>query len=184
MSLPKSFTIESENLRLRIPSKADIPHIFSATRVVGFNDGMAWEAPKTIRELDAPLQRNIESWMIGKEFAFTIEHKKTSEFLGRISIRETTIEKVLNIGFFTHPNHQGKGIMTEAVKSVLHFGFTHLKAIRIEATYAIWNKGSEKVMHNNGMQFFKFIEKGLLKNGKWVAENAVAIDYEDWLGVV
>lgn len=181
MSLPISFTIESNNLRLRGPSKEDIPHIFSATKVADFNDGMAWEAPKKITELDAPLKRSLESWKTGNGFAFTIEQKETGEFLGRISIRKTKIEKVWNIGFFTHPNHQGKGIMTEAVKNVLHFGFTHLKAIRIEAAYAIWNKGSEKVMHNNGMQFFKYIEKGLLKNGKWVPENAVAIDYKDWL---
>ena len=181
MSLPESFVIETPNLKLRIPSEADIPHIFSATRQAGFNDGMAWDAPETEAALIAPLQRNLAVWKIGNAAVFTIEQQETGDFLGRISIRPTKTKNVWNIGFFTHPKHQGKGIMTEAVKVMLHFGFTHLKAIRIEAAYAIWNKGSEKVLHKNGMQFDKFIEKGLFKKGKWVAENAVAIDYEDWL---
>ena len=175
-----SFSIETTNLRLRIPSEADIPYIFSATRYKGFNDGMAWEAPKSATELFAPLQRNLEKWKVGNSIAFTIEQKDTRDFLGRISIRKTKEKNVWNIGFFTHPKHQGKGIMTEAVKEILHFGFTTLKAIRIEAEYAHWNKASEKVLHNNGFQFIRFIEKGLLKNGEWVAENAVAIEYKDW----
>jgi len=71
--------------------------------------------------------------------------------------------------------------MTEVVKEILHFRFTTLKAIRIEAEYAIWNKASEKILHNNGFQFIRVVEKGLLKNGEWVAENAVAIEYKDWI---
>ncbi len=180
MSLPTSFTIETPNLKLRIPSEADIPHIFSATRVKGFNDGMAWEAPKTKDELIAPLQRNLEVWKTGNAAAFTIEHQKTGDFLGRISIRPTKTENVWNIGFFTHPKHQGKGIITEAVKIMLHFGFTHLKTNRIEAAYVIWNKASEKILHKNELQFVRVIQEGLFKNGAWVAENEVAIDYKDW----
>lgn len=180
MPLPISFTIKTERLTLRIPAKADIPHIFAATKIKGFNDGMAWDSPKKIEELLAPLERNLKSWKAGNAFAFTIENKKTTEFLGRISIRPTKEKDVWNIGFFTHPKHQGKGIMSEAVAAILNFGFTRLNAINIEADYAIWNKASEKVLQKNGMEFIQFIEKGLFKKGKWVAENKVAINKMEW----
>lgn len=183
MNLPLSFTIETVNLKLRIPSKADIPSIFAATRKEGFNDGMAWEAPADESELIAPLHSTLKKWKEGNGIAFTIEHKESGAFLGRISIRKTKAATVWNIGFFTHPTHQGKGVMTEAVAAILRFGFTKLAAIRIEAEYAIWNKASEKVLQKNGMTFVKYIEKGLLKKGKWVAENRVAIDDEKWLVV-
>ena len=139
MSLPISFRIETPRFILRIPSEVDIPHIFSATRHKGFNAGMAWEAPASEAELTAPLLRTLEAWKYGNGIAFTMEERETGDFLGRISIRKTKTKDVWNIGFFTHPNHQGKGIMTEAVKAILQFGFSHLKASRIEAAYAVWN---------------------------------------------
>ena len=180
MFLPVSFRIVTPRLILRIPSEADIPHIFSATRQAGFNDGMAWEAPEMEAELIAPLERSLESWKIGTGIAFTIEQQQTGDFLGRISIRKTKTANIWNIGFFTHPNHQGKGIMTEAVKAILQFGFTHLKANSIEAAYALWNKASERVLHKNGFQFVRLNEKGLFKKGIWIAENEVAITAKDW----
>lgn len=180
MPLATSFTIETERLILRMPSKEDIPYIFAATKVKGFNDGMGWDPPKAIGEMMAPLEQNIKNWKTGNDVAFTIAEKKTGEFLGRISIRQTKEKNVWNIGFFTHPDHQGKGIMSAAVAAVLNFGFMELKAIRIEADYALWNKASEKVLQNNGLQFVQYIEKGLFKNGEWVAENKVAIDKLSW----
>lgn len=180
MPLPISFTIKTERLTLRIPSKADIPHIFAATRIAGFNDGMGWNPPEKIEELLAPLERNLKSWKNGNAFAFTIADRKTTEFLGRISIRPTKAKDVWNIGFFTHPKHQGKGIMSEAVAAILDFGFTKLKATSIEADYAVWNKASEKVLQKNGMEYVQYIEKGLFKKGEWVAENKLAINKMEW----
>jgi len=168
-------------LRLRIPSKADFPHIFSATRYEGFNDGMLWEPPETEVELIKPLEAGITRWEEGSAYGFTIEEKETNEFLGRISIRKTKEADRWNIGFWTHPKHQGRGIMTAAVSAILKFGFTQFNVKTIEAYYATWNKGSEKVLHRNGLHFVKFIEQGFFKNGKWTAENMVEINREDWL---
>ena len=34
--------------------------------------------------------------------------------------------------------------------------------------------------NKNGLQFVQIIEKGLFKNGVWIAENEVAIDRKHW----
>ena len=180
LKIDKTKTITSENLRLRIPSAADFPHIFSATKQKGFNDGMLWDPPTSMEELIEPLQKGIKAWEEGRGYGFTIEDINTAEFLGRISIRETENENVWNVGFWTHPRHQGKGIMTEALSLILHFGFKDLQATSIDACYAIWNKASEKVLTNNGMSFIKYIEKAFKKHGKWVDENMVAIGLGEW----
>lgn len=173
---PKTYTIETIDLLLRVPNEEDIPFVFSATRYKGFNDGMQWDPPKSIAELTAPLQRSHEKWDKGEAFGFTIENKSTSEFLGRISIRPTTENHVWNVGFWTHPEQQNKGVMSEALAAVVNFGFKQLQATRIEAAYATWNKASEKVLLKNGFTFVEYIEKGIFKNGKWVPENLVAIN--------
>lgn len=179
--IPPSFTLQTERFRLRIPSADDFPHIFSATRFPGFNDGMLWEPPAHMDELRAPLERNHQAWRDGTGYGFTVEEKESRRFLGRISIRPTDHPAVWNVGFWTHPAFQRLGIMTEALAAILSFGFNTLMAQRIEADYATWNKASEKVLARNGLQFVGYKEKGYQKKGKWVAENSVAIDKVDWL---
>ena len=180
IEIPKSYFIETKRFKLRIPEMEDIPYIFSATRFEGFNDGMLWEPPDTIEELTAPLNRSIQSWESCKAFSFTIVKKGSTELLGRIGIRQTNIEHVWNVGFWTHPESQKKGVMTEALQGVLKFGFEELSAERIEACHAIWNKASEKVLKRNGMRFIRYIEKGFKKKGEWVDENLLAINKEEW----
>lgn len=183
MKLPQSFQLTTENLRFRIPDESDFPHVFSATRHEGFNDGMPWEPPRNLEDLKLPLMGTVQAWIEGNDFSFSIEDLNTSEFMGRISIRKTDYENVWNIGFWTHPIHQGKGIMTEACREIINFGFTTLNAIRIEAEYATWNIASEKVLKKNGMQFVKFLEKGFEKKGTWVSENLMAIDKNKWKNI-
>jgi [ribosomal protein S5]-alanine N-acetyltransferase len=179
--IPKSYQIETPRLRLRLPSEADIPFVFSATRFEGFNDGMVWEPPENEKVLLEPLKDNLNAWEEGTNYTFTIEEKESQKPLGRISIRHADTENTLNIGFWTHPESQGKGIMTEAVKGILKFGFEELSAKRIESRHALWNYGSEKVLKNNGLRFDKFLEQGFQKQGQWVETNLLGICKEEWL---
>ena len=179
-NISKSYVIETKRFKLRIPSLEDIPYVFSATRFEGFNDGMMWEAPENEKELSEPLRKNIKSWELGTSYSFTIENKHSTALLGRIVIIQTKEKNVWSLGFWTHPESQGQGIMTEAINGVLKFGFETLLAIRIEAFHAIWNKASEKVLKKNGMKFVRYVEKGFKKNGKWVDENLLAISKEEW----
>ena len=141
---------------------------------------MLWEPPNDITELITPLKNGLKAWEKGEAFSFTIEEKNTGVFLGRISIRETSEKGIWNIGFWTHPIHQKKGIMTEACQAILDFGFNQLAAKRIEACHALWNKASEKVLQKNGMKLVRYIEQGFQKNGNWVAENLLAIEIKEY----
>ena len=165
---------------MRIPNESDISFVFSATRFNGFNDGMVWEAPKTQEELIAPLQNNKKAWEAGKGYTFTITEKEGAKPVGRISIRKTYQENRWNVGFWTHPESQKQGIMTETLKGILDFGFEELSATEIEACHALWNKASEKVLLRNGMKFERYLAEGFKKNGEWVEENLLVINREQW----
>lgn len=180
INIDKSFEIETSRFVLRIPNEEDIPFVFSATRYQGFNDGMLWEAPENESELIEPLKRTIKKWEEAVEYTFTISRKKQSELIGRISIRKTPEEHVWETGFWTHPESQNEGVMTEALEGLLSFGFEQLKAIRIQACHALWNKASEKVLKRNGMKFEKYLPQGFKKKGEWVAENLLSIEKVEW----
>jgi [ribosomal protein S5]-alanine N-acetyltransferase len=114
------FTIATTRCLLRYPSVADIPHIFAATRFAGFNDGMLWEPPASLADLEQPLQNNFQGWAAGLNFTFTITDRVTQKFLGRVSIRRMTATDVMwNIGFFTHPQYQGQG--SEAAQAIVQY---------------------------------------------------------------
>ena len=68
-------------------------------------------------------------------------------------------EQVWNVGFWTHPDSQSQGIMTEVLSGILKFGFEDLSAVRIEACHVIWNKASEKVLKKNGFEYFQIGKK-------------------------
>jgi [ribosomal protein S5]-alanine N-acetyltransferase len=182
-TIPKDFTIQTERCLLRYPSEDDIPHIFSATRVAGFNDGMVWELPVNIDELYKPLQENLLAWEAGTAFVFTIAALHSKILLGRISIRQSEKMNVWNIGFWTHPEHQKRGYMTESARAAINFGFNQLGAIRVEASHAIWNKGSQRVLEKIGMKFVEYIPQGFQKKEQWVEENKMAITKEEWLSL-
>lgn len=175
-----TYTIETPSLLLRAPSLHDIPIIFSATKHVHFNDGMPWDPPQSEDEMIEPYKRAIKAWEDGKGYSFSIDVKPDLMFKARISIRKTDKMDRWNIGFWTHPAYQRKGIMKEAVAAVLKFGFEELCAAEIEACCATWNIASERVLQNNGFRFEKYLEEGFLKKGVWVAENLYSISKSNW----
>lgn len=179
--IPLSTTLSTKNYQLRIPDESDFEMIFSATRYPDFNQGMPWDPPANRKELAAPLARSLARWKDGTDYNFTITAVGASpERLGRISIRQTEVVGIWNVGFWTHPSQQGRGVMTEALAAIINFGFNQLAAQSITACYAIWNKGSEKVLLNNGFTFAAHLEQGFLKKGQWVAENKFELTKERW----
>jgi [ribosomal protein S5]-alanine N-acetyltransferase len=179
--IPDDLTIETARCRLRRPSIEDIPDIFAATRFAGFNDGMRWEAPKTMAELEEPFRANAHAWDEGKAFTFTIADLSSNRLLGRIGLRQTNIIDVWDLGFWTHPEYQGRGYMTEAAIAIMAFGFDRLEANSIEASHALWNHSSKRVMEKIGMKFVEYNSQSFLKQGRWVESNKMSIHYRSWL---
>ena len=126
--VPLTMTLRRGDLILRPPNRADASLVFSASRVPGFTDGMLWEPPNKIDEVETSLQRSIEAWKRSEDYSFTIFDRSLDESVGRISIRETERDKALSIGFWTHPKYQGRGYMTSSVAIILDFAFGYLQA--------------------------------------------------------
>jgi len=62
------------------------------------------------------------------------------------------------IGYVLHPNHWRKGIMKEAILSVIDYGFNVLKLHSIEALLSPGNTASSAVLESTG-----FVKEGHLK---------------------
>jgi ribosomal-protein-alanine N-acetyltransferase len=187
MKFPTDFSIETLHFKLRYPSLDDIPAIFKAAQVPGFTDGMQWSPPSSEDELIAPYEQNVNAWAEDRAYCFSITRKDDGEFLGRISIRkqEDAQQGIWDLGFYIVPEHQGNNYMTEVVRAVLAFGFDKLDAQKVEASYALWNIASERVLQKNGMtdesnHSKTDKENGFMKNDEWVATKTLSITRVEW----
>jgi RimJ/RimL family protein N-acetyltransferase len=187
MKYTTDFAIETLHLKLRYPSLNDIPAIFNAAQEPGFTDGMHWNPPASEDELLDPYEQNVKAWAEDRAYCFSITNKNDNAFLGRIAIRkqEHAQQGIWDLGFYIIPQHQGKNYMTEAVRAVLKFGFNKLGAQKIEASYALWNIASERVLQKNGLTDESKHSKtdkdnGFTKNDVWVECKTLSITRVDW----
>ncbi len=107
------------------------------------------DAIKFIKETKTGIDNNtFISWGI------TI--KTESKIIGTICLWNFSQDnKTAEVGYDLHPEFQGKGIMSEALKGIIDFGFTILKINRIEAFTHNKNKDSKKLLIKNGFSLLE-----------------------------
>lgn len=71
------------------------------------------------------------------------------------------------IGYWLATAHRGKGIMTEAVKAIVQYGFDVRKLLRIEAPVYSFNGESAAVLKRCGFQEEGYMKKMYFRNGEY-----------------
>jgi len=104
-----------------------------------------------IKEAQDFLER-ISKGVANRDFYYWgITRKESPKMIGstclwNISEDKTTAE----LGYDLHPDWQGQGIMSEAVKAVFNFGFQEMGLSSIEAFTHKENQASKKLLVRNG----------------------------------
>ena len=96
-------------------------------------------------------------------FAITVNGK----VIGSIgAFRQTNIHnKTAELGYYIAEEYWGKGIMTEAVKQLCDYVFSHTDIIRIYAEPFACNIGSCCVLEKAGFRYEGTLRSNALKNG-------------------
>lgn len=102
------------------------------------------DAVRFIKELDKSIETN-------KSISWGISLKNDHPIIGTICLWNfSQNNKTAEVGYDLDPNHQNKGIMTEALKTVIDFGFKELKLDKIEAFTHTKNENSKSLLSKNG----------------------------------
>jgi [ribosomal protein S5]-alanine N-acetyltransferase len=72
------------------------------------------------------------------------------------------------IGYTLHPLQQGKGIMNEATKAVLEYGFKTMQLHSVEANVNPANKASKKLLAKNGFVQEAYFRENYYYDGKFI----------------
>lgn len=82
-----------------------------------------------------------------------------------------TSNKKISIAYWLVEEHQGKGIMTDAMKVILDYVFNEMKLNRIEITVAIENTRSSALPKKLG-----FTLEGIAREGGWLYDHFVDLE--------
>jgi ribosomal-protein-alanine N-acetyltransferase len=102
-------------------------------------------------------------------YIFYIELSETNKFIGLCAITLGKLNyKIAEVWYKIHPDCWGQGYATEALNTLIQFGFNELGLHRIEAGCAIENIASIKVLEKVGMSKEGIKRKILPIRGEWV----------------
>ena len=162
-------TLETERLILRKLEYSDKSDIFEYAKNPEVAKYVLWEPHQ--EEIDTIAFLNIiyAAYNKNKASSWGIQLKENSKIIGTIGFAKWDKEnKVGEIGYVLAQEYWGKGIITEAVKEILKFGFEQMELTKITAHCIAENIGSEKVLLKAGFKFDGLFPKSETIKGKLV----------------
>lgn len=159
--------LETERLILRKLTLDDLEDMYEYGSDDRVSEYVSWNNHRSLSDTKSFLVHIIEQYE-NREFIFWgIELKENNKLIGTINfVSLNSKHKVGELGYILSRQYWGKGIMTEAVKEVIKFGFKEMGLARIQAKCFVENIGSEQVMKKVGMTYEGTIRKGMLVKGK------------------
>lgn len=175
-------SLETERIYLREFSESDWIGVYNYASLAQVSEHQTWEPSSEEESKQFVKQVLADSQKIPQSrFIFAIVHKKDEAMIGsgEISIRSFS-HKTGEVSYILHPDHWGKGIVTEVAKRVIEFGFSELDLHRIYATCAPQNIGSQKVLEKAGMSFEGSMRETLLLKGGWRDSLLYSVLAHEW----
>ena len=72
------------------------------------------------------------------------------------------------VGYLLHPDQQGKGLMTEAIRCILQYSFEKMKLHSVEANVNPANKASIQLLEKNGFVQEAYFKENYYYNGQFL----------------
>lgn len=175
MNLPP--TLETERLRIRPYTEADIPELVP---LVGARE----VAATTLRIAHPYTNQDARDFLeLARELdklwlAMTL--RADGRQIGGIGLRIEQPHRHAELGYWLGVSYWGHGYATEASREMLRYGFEDLGLQRIFATHFKHNPASGRVLKKIGMRYEGCQREHLLKWGQFVDSELYGILRREW----
>ncbi len=160
-------TLETERLILRKVTKDDLASMYEYGSDPEVSKYVTWERHRSIDDTQAFLDFILNQYENGKLAPWAIEYKENGKMIGTIDFVDwQPALRIGEIGYVLHRDYWGRGLMSEAAKRVIDFGFEEMDLVRIQAVCLPENKGSYRVMEKAGMEYEGTLRKARVIKGK------------------
>ena len=150
--------LETDRLILREWNEADLADLFEYAKVDGVGQMAGWNPHTSIQESKTILEMFIQGKM-----TFALELKENHKVIGSLGLETLSLslgdayENLAGreIGYVLSKDYWGKGLMPEAVNSVIQFCFEKENYDYLMCSHSVINSQSKKVIEKSGFRFVK-----------------------------
>ena len=147
-------TLETERLILRKMVLNDAEAVFAYASNSEVSRYTLWETHRSIEDSRAFLEFATQKYENGGEPDWGIVYRGNGCLVGACGLVNWEAEHArAEVGFVLSRDYWGRGLMSEAVRAILRFGFERMNLNRIEARCIAENAASARVMEKAGMVY-------------------------------
>lgn len=179
------YVLETDRLLLRPLEETDVQPMYDIIcSHPDMNYFMPWDTPEDISETKGFFVARQDEQERGGAAVWGIFMQ--NNLIGIISLDDIIRMRMgwrvdtAELGYWLNPDLHGKGIMTEAAKAVLEYGFLHLGLHRISVSHIAQNNASAKVIEKLGFRKVGDLKNYYFFDGKWWDNCNYEIIIDDW----
>ncbi len=160
-------TLETERISLRKLLYSDQQDIFQYAKNPSVAEHLLWEAHQSEFDTIQFLNLVYEAYNHNNAAPWGIELKSIKKIIGTAGFVHWDKEKKeAEVGYAIAQEYWNMGLVTEAVKEIIKFGFEKLNLQRITSRCKLENTGSYRVLEKTGFTFDGIIENQMFMKGK------------------
>ena len=173
-------TLETERLVLRPLRISDARDLYAYARDPEVSRYVLWSPHTSLAQSRQFLRAAIRQYRRGMPGSFAITLRENGRMIGTVGFMWVNWEyRSGAVGYSLGREYWNRGLMTEALRAVVAFGFDDLRLNRIEAQHDTDNPASGRVMEHVGMRCEGILRQRLMNKGKFVDVRLCAILRED-----
>jgi ribosomal-protein-alanine N-acetyltransferase len=185
-------TLETPRLELSFGTDEDAEELYPYVhgelgRAV--TDNLLWDGPKTIDDIAGFFRKHTTGTFVPHGFHWLLRDRtgtitgRAGSPMGSIGINQKGPVGRCEVGYWLAPPYWRRGLMTEALRAVIHHGFDNLGIVKIEADVFIGNAPGIALLESVG-----FVREGTVrrvhpKRGRWVDAHLYGIVPDDLTSV-
>lgn len=179
-SLP---TFETDRLKLRLFEEKDVDDIYEYCSDDEVTKYLPFSTYKSKQNAIDRIQFCLEGYnKLENPILWAIEYKEENKLIGGIDfIKWDYDSSCAEIGYILNRKYWNRGIMTEALKEVIKFGFEKMELNRIQIKCDERNIASSKVMEKNGLKYEGTLRQKEYIKGEYINLKMYSILKEEYI---
>jgi Acetyltransferases, including N-acetylases of ribosomal proteins len=163
--LAKFPKLSTKRLILRSPNLSDVSNIIKHANNPKISDATA-TLPFPYHEKDAVfwIETSEKGFKNQDAYIFAIEYLQAKGVIGGIGLHINATHRQAELGYWLSEKYWNQGLMTEAIRCIINFGFEKLNLRKIHAVHFTKNPASGRIMIKNGMVKEGLRRDHILKN--------------------
>ena len=183
------FRLETQRLWLRWPRHADVAALeaFASLKQVAEMTG-SWLHPLPEGEVEKRIFHARKANATGSSLILALTPRARPNLqIGTIGVSRSTVpgrDDDVQIGYMLHPDHWGRGLIVEAVQSVLNTVFSYTSTGSVSAWTRVINPASRRVLEKCGFRHTGSVMRDLPARGGVLPCDEFTLDRKTWAALV